>query len=182
MRERCAPTLAPGGVPDVQPLISVIIPARDEAKRIGNDWPAWPVNRTDNLRMVGDDHRLRDCGDCKQLLRRSDCAEGLPIADAAAGWAAKVGPAARWTAPRAGDWAAVSRCRCYSRAELLAALLARAESRLARSAELMPFQQLGSLPERDHAAFLRCCIAYTRLTKFSDPRSPLAFANGNESC
>ena len=35
LRERLAPTLSPGAALATQPLISVLIPARDEAERIG---------------------------------------------------------------------------------------------------------------------------------------------------
>src|SRR5215213_4701232 len=91
LRERLAPTLAPAAAPVDQPLISVLIPARDEAARIGACLAGLADQSYRNFELlVVDDHST----DATAAIVRS-YAERLPALDivpSAAlpdGWAGK---------------------------------------------------------------------------------------------
>ena len=106
LRERCAPTLAPGGVPAVQPLISVLIPARDEAERIGACLDGLAGQSYRNFELwVGDDHSV----DGTAAIVRSYAAQlpalkVLPIAALPAGWAGKCWACWQAAGSARGDW------------------------------------------------------------------------------
>jgi hypothetical protein len=179
--ERLAPTLAPDRTPIAQPLISVLIPARDEAGRIGACLEGLARQSYRNFELlVVDDHSSDDTAAIvRGYAERLPALDAVPSAALPAGWAGKCW--ACWqAADRArGDWLLFLDADVVPRPDLLAALAARAEARSLDLLTLMPFQQLGSLAERlVMPAFFALLYGLYPLDQVSDPRSPIAFANG----
>jgi GT2 family glycosyltransferase len=181
LRERLAPTLAPGSSPVAQPLISVLIPARDEAARIGACLAGLVDQSYRNFELVVvDDHST----DATVAIVRSYVAQ-LPALDVVSSaplpddWAGKCWACWQAAASARGDWLLFLDADVIPRPDLLAALMTRAESRSLDLLTLMPFQQLGSLAERViMPAFFALLYGLYPLDQVSDPRSPIAFANG----
>jgi glycosyltransferase involved in cell wall biosynthesis len=181
LRERLAPTLAPGSAPVAQPLISVLIPARDEAARIGACLAGLANQSYRNFELlVVDDHST----DATAAIVRSYVAQlpALDVVPSAAlpdDWAGKCWACWQAAGSARGDWLLFLDADVIPRPELLAALVTRAESRSLDLLTLMPFQQLGSLAERViMPAFFALLYNLYPLDQVSDPRSPIAFANG----
>jgi chlorobactene glucosyltransferase len=181
LRERLAPTLAAGTALAAQPLISVLIPARDEAARIGTCLAGLADQSYRNFELlVVDDHST----DATATIARSYAARlpALDVVPSAAlpdGWAGKCWACWQAAGRARGDWLLFLDADVAPRPELLAALVARAESRSLDLLTLMPFQQLGSLAERViMPAFFALLYGVYPLDQVSDPRSPIAFANG----
>jgi chlorobactene glucosyltransferase len=181
LRERLAPTLAPGATLVTQPLISVLIPARDEAERIGACLAGLAGQSYRNFELlVVDDHS----SDATAAIVRSYTAQMptldvLPSIALPAGWAGKCWACWQAAGSARGDWLLFLDADVMPRPELLAALVAHAESRSLDLLTLMPFQQLGSLAERViMPAFFALLYDLYPLDQVSDPRSPIAFANG----
>jgi chlorobactene glucosyltransferase len=181
LREYLAPTLAPGTAPIAQPLISVLIPARDEAERIGACLAGLAGQSYRNFELlVVDDHSA----DATVAIVHSYAAQ-LPVLDVLssaalpAGWAGKCWACWQAAGSARGDWLLFLDADVMPRPELLAALVARAESCSLDLLTLMPFQQLGSLAERVvMPAFFALLYGIYPLDQVNDPRSPIAFANG----
>jgi len=181
LRERLAPTLSPGAALATQPLISVLIPARDEAERIGACLIGLAGQSYRNFELlVFDDHST----DATAAIVRSYAAQlpalaVLPRAALPAGWAGKCWACWQAAGSARGDWLLFLDADVVPRPDLLSALVARAEARALDLLTLMPFQQLGSLAERlVMPAFFALLYAIYPLDQVSDPRSPIAFANG----
>jgi glycosyltransferase involved in cell wall biosynthesis len=181
LRERLAPILAPGAALASQPLISVLIPARDEAQRIGACLSGLADQSYRNFELlVIDDHST----DATSAIVRSYAARlpALQVAPSAAlpdGWAGKCWACWQAADRASGDWLLFLDADVVPQPQLLAALVAHAESRSLDLLTLMPFQQLGSLAERVvMPAFFALLYALYPLDRVGDPRSPIAFANG----
>jgi hypothetical protein len=181
LRERLAPILAPGVALAGQPLISVLIPARDEAQRIGTCLAGLADQSYRNFELlVVDDHST----DATSAIVRSYAARlpALQVAPSAAlpdGWAGKCWACWQAAGRASGDWLLFLDADVVPQPQLLAALVAHAESRSLDLLTLMPFQQLGSLAERVvMPAFFALLYALYPLDRVGDPRSPIAFANG----
>ena len=181
LRERSAPTLGVGAAPVAQPLISVLIPARDEAERIGDCLAGLAGQSYRNFELlVVDDHSV----DATAAIVHSYAAQlpgltVLPTAALPSAWAGKCWACWQAAGRARGDWLLFLDADVVPRPELLAALLARAESRGLDLLTLMPFQQLGSLAERViMPAFFALLYGLYPLNQVSDPLSPIAFANG----
>ncbi|HJZ48334.1 MAG TPA: glycosyltransferase [Roseiflexaceae bacterium] len=181
LRERRVPTLAPGGAPQEQPLVSVLIPARDEAARIGPciQGLARQSYRTFEL-IVVDDHSSDDtvASVCSYAARlpRLELVRSAPLP---AGWAGKCWACWQAAGRARGDWLLFLDADVMPEPALLAALLTRAQARSLDLLTLMPLQRFGSLAERMvMPAFLALLYSLYPLAKASDPRSPIAFANG----
>jgi chlorobactene glucosyltransferase len=181
LREHMAPLLRPGTGPAVRPLISVLIPARDEAERIDACLEGLARQSYQNFELVvADDHST----DATAAIVRGYAAwlpslELLPAAPLPAGWAGKCW--ACWQAARGarGEWLLFLDADVIPKPDLLAALIARAEGRSLDLLTLMPLQRLGSLAERVvMPAFFALLYSLYPLAQVSDPRSPIAFANG----
>lgn len=181
LRERAAPLLRPGAAPAGRPLISVLIPARDEAERIGAclEGLARQSYRDFEL-VVVDDHSA----DATAAIVRGyaarlpglDLLPGAPLPD---GWAGKCWACWQAAGRARGEWLLFLDADVMPRPELLAALIARAEERSLDLLTLMPLQRLGSLAERVvMPAFFALLYGLYPLDLVGDPRSPIAFANG----
>jgi chlorobactene glucosyltransferase len=173
--------LAPGAALVAQPLISVLIPARDEAARIGVCLAGLADQSYRNFELlVVDDHST----DATAAIVRSYAAQlpALDVVPSAAlpdGWAGKCWACWQAAGSARGGWLLFLDADVMPQPELLAALVARAEARSLDLLTLMPLQQLGSLAERViMPAFFALLYGLYPFDQVSDPRSPIAFANG----
>jgi chlorobactene glucosyltransferase len=181
LRELLAPTVAPGASPAARSLVSVLIPARDEAGRISAclDGLAHQSYRDFEL-IVADDHSSDGTAAIVQSYRaRLPALEVMTGAALPAGWAGKCWACWQAAERASGDWLLFLDADVMPRPELLAALLARAEKRGLDLLTLMPLLRLGSLAECIvMPAFIALLYSLYPLDRVSDPRSPIAFANG----
>jgi len=181
-RELLMPTLMPGpALPHDGPLISVLIPARDEAARIGPclDGLARQSYRRFEL-IVIDDHSTDGTADLARGYAgqlpalRVTIAAPLPL-----GWAGKCWACWQAAARARGEWLLFLDADVIPQPDLLAAMVARAEDRQLDLLTLMPLLRLGSLAERVVLpAFFALLYSLYPLDRVSDPRSAIAFANG----
>jgi glycosyltransferase involved in cell wall biosynthesis len=181
-RELRAPRIAPrAGAPIGGPLVSALIPARDEAARIGACLDGLARQRYRNFELIVVDDDSTD-GTAEVVRTYADRIPGLRVAPGAAlpdGWAGK--PWACWQAAAHahGEWLLFLDADVAPGPDLLAALVARAESRRLDVLTLMPLLQLGSLAERlALPAFMSLLYGLYPLDRVNDRASPIAFANG----
>jgi chlorobactene glucosyltransferase len=181
-RELLAPRLDPGEAPPPDaPLVSVLIPARDEAARIQACMEG--LTRQSHRRfevIVVDDHSTDGtAGEARAYagqLPALDVVAGAPLP---AGWAGKCWACWQAAGLARGDWLLFLDADVIPRSDLLAALVARAERRQLDLLTLMPLLQLGSLAEgMVLPAFMSLLYALYPLDRVGDSRSPIAFANG----
>lgn len=182
LRELSAPLLAPNpAAPDHGPLVSVLIPARDEAARIGRCLEGLAGQRYRSFEViVVDDHSTDGtAGLARSYAGRLPALTVLPGAPLPEGWAGKCW--ACWQAAQLarGEWLLFLDADVLPRPELLAALVARATAGQRDLLTLMPLLLLGSPAERIVLpAFFALLYGLYPLQLVSDPRSPIAFANG----
>jgi chlorobactene glucosyltransferase len=182
LRELQAPRLAPApDLPHAGPLISVLIPARDEASRIGAclDGLAAQTYRSFELIVVDDHSSDETAAIVRRYADRIPALEVVPGARLPGGWAGK--PWACWqaTSRAQGPWLLFLDADVMPQPALLAALVARAEQYQLDLLTLMPLQRLLSTAERlVMPAFLALLYGLYPLDRVGDPRSPVAFANG----
>ena len=150
-RELLAPRLIQrAGLPSGGPLISVMIPARDEAARIGACLEGLEQQTYRDFELVVVDDGSTD-GTADRVRAYADRIPGLRIIPGAAlpsGWAGK--PWACWqAAARArGEWLLFLDADVVPAPDLLGALLENAEARRLDLLTLMPLMRLGSFAER----------------------------------
>jgi chlorobactene glucosyltransferase len=181
LRERLAPTLAPGVPPVAQPLMSVLIPARDEAERIGACLQGLECQSYRNFELlVVDDHSSDDTAAIvRSYAARLPALELVSSAALPDGWAGKCWACWQAAGRARGDWLLFLDADVMPRPDLLAALVAGAERRALDLLTLMPLQRLGSLAERVvMPAFFALLHSLYPLDQVGDPRSSIAFANG----
>ncbi len=177
---RALPVLAPVREP-VPAAVSVIIPARNEAARIGRllDGLARQTARTFEVIVLDD-----NSDDGTSALVRARAAE-LPSLRVIAGeplppaWAGKCW--ACWQAAQASHkpWLLFLDADTAVAPELIDTLLARAEQCNRDFLTLLPFLELGSVAERVlMPAFVALIHAVFPFDLVNDPGSPLAMANG----
>jgi chlorobactene glucosyltransferase len=181
-RELLAPRLAPrADLPPGGPLVSVLIPARDEAARISACLDGLAQQTYRNFELVVVDDGSTD-GTAEVVHAYAGRIPNLRVVAGAAlpdGWAGK--PWACWQgAGRAsGEWLLFLDADVAPAPALLAALVARAEGHKLDLVTLMPLLQLGSLAERlVLPAFMSLLYGLYPLDQVSDPAAPIAFANG----
>jgi hypothetical protein len=182
LRELRAPRLAAGAaLPGEGPLVSVLIPARDEAARIGACLAGLSRQTYRSFEIVVvDDHSSDGTATlARGYARQLPALKVVPSAPLPAGWAGKCW--ACWQAAESarGEWLLFLDADVMPEPHLLAALVARAARAQLDVLTLMPRQRLGSLAERAVLpAFLALLSSLYPLDQVSDPRSPVAFANG----
>jgi cellulose synthase/poly-beta-1,6-N-acetylglucosamine synthase-like glycosyltransferase len=163
------------------PFVSVLIPARNEAARIGAclDGLARQAYRRFEL-IVLDDGSNDGTAD---IVRAS--AGGIPglqvVAGAALppGWAGKPWACAQAAERAGGEWLLFLDADVVPGPELLGALVAHAEACRLDLLTAMPLLLLGSPAERlVLPAFMSLLYGLYPLDRVGDPASPVAFANG----
>lgn len=181
-RELRAPVLAPSSAdPQAGPRVSVLIPARDEAARIGGALAGLATQTYAGFEVIViDDHSADGTAD----LARGYAGRlpGLRVLAGAAlpgGWAGK--PWACWQAAgqASGEWLLFLDADVLPQPGLIAALVRQAEAQQLDLLTLMPLQLLRTPAERVVLpAFFALLLSLYPLHLVSDPRSPVAFANG----
>lgn len=166
---------------DPAPLVSVLIPARDEAARIGPCLAGLAEQTTCPTELiVVDDHST----DSTRAVVAS-YADRLPMlhiltsAPLPMGWAGKCWACWQAATHAQGDWLLFLDADIIPHPNLLAALLAHAERQKLDLLTLMPLLRLGSPIERMVLpAFMNLLYGLYPLKRVNNPRSPIAFANG----
>lgn len=181
-RERAAPILVKSD-PSLTtgPLISVLIPARNEAQRIGACLDGLVRQQYRSFEViVVDDHS----SDGTARVARSYAA-GLPSLQVVAGaplpqgWAGKCWACWQSSKQARGEWLLFLDADVEPRPGLLGALVVDAARQKAHMVTLMPLLRLGSLAERLLLpAFQTILYGLYPLHAVSNPHSPIAFANG----
>lgn len=182
-RELRAPRLeaAPRDVEAV-PLVSIVVPARNEAARIGPllaglaaqaGAPAFEV-------VVVDDHSTDGTADVVHGWdRHLPSLRVLPSRELPAGWAGKCWACAQGAEAARGEWLLFLDADVAPGRDLLRALAHRAQVARLDVLSVMPRLVLGGLSERlVLPAFMSVLYALYPLHRVSDPRSRRAFANG----
>lgn len=174
------PKLGPGFAHRV-PRVSVLVPARNEAARIGPLLEGLARQRYPALDVVVlDDHSTDGTG----ALARGYAGRvaGLRVLEGAAlpeGWAGKCWACQQAADKSRGDWLLFLDADVAPLPGLVERLVAHAEKRKLDLLSLMPRLVVGSLAERlVLPAFMSLLYALYPLTRVSNPRSRLAFANG----
>jgi chlorobactene glucosyltransferase len=181
-RELLANRLAPEpGLPVAGPLVSVLIPARDEASRIGaclgglasQDYRSYEV-------IVVDDHSSDGTADIARGY--ADALPALSIVTGAplpAGWAGKPWACQQAAGGARGEWLLFLDADVAPKPALLGALVAHAQRHHLDLLTVMPLLRLGSVTEHIVLpAFMALLYGLYPIHEVSDPHSPVAFANG----
>ena len=180
LRAQLAPRLAPNeALPQHGPLISVIVPARNEALRISGCLAGLAAQGYRDFELiVVDDHSTDGTAEVvRRYARQVPVLTVLASAELPTGWAGKCW--ACWQAAQQahGEWLLFLDADVAPQPGLLGALVANAAS--ADATTLMPLQRFGTLAERLLIpAFHTILYGLYPLHQVSDQRSPLAFFNG----
>jgi chlorobactene glucosyltransferase len=181
LRELRAPALGPGVAPRHTPLVSVLIPARDEAARIPAclEGLARQAYRRFEVIVLDDHSSDGTVAVAQSYAARLPALEVVPSAALPAGWAGKCWACWQAAGHARGEWLLFLDADVMPKPDLLASLLARAERHTLDLLTLMPLLRLGSPAERMVIpAFMALLYGLYPLDQVSDPRSPLGFANG----
>lgn len=182
LRELLAPRLGPRDpAPARGPLVSLIIPARNEAARLGPCLEGLAGQTYADLEVIVVDDGSAD-GTAELARGYAGRLPGLRVLAGAPlppGWAGKCWACWQGAAQARGAWLLFLDADVAPRPGLVAALVGRAQARGLDLLTLMPLLRLGSPAELlVLPAFVSILQGLYPLRRVSDPRSPLAFANG----
>jgi chlorobactene glucosyltransferase len=177
-----APRLAPAaGQAPPEALVSVIIPARNEAARIERCLAGLAAQSHRRFEViVVDDQSSDGTGELARSyagrLPGLSTIDGAPLPE---GWGGKCWACWQAFEHAGGDWLLFLDADVAPQPELLAALLAAAERHGRDAISLLPLLETGTFAERlVLPAFFELVGAIYPLDLVNDPRSPLAFAIG----
>ncbi|MBC8160823.1 MAG: glycosyltransferase [Roseiflexaceae bacterium] len=177
-----APLIVPRhGDPITGPLVSVIIPARDEAARIGACLESLTEQRYRSFEvLVVDDHSTDGTGAiARGFAERLPALHVLDGAELPAGWAGKCWACWQAASLSQGEWLLFLDADVVAQPDLIGALVARAGRAQLDAVTLMPLQRFGSLAERLLIpAFQTIMYSVYPLREVSDPQQAAAFFNG----
>lgn len=164
------------------PLVSIIVPARNEERVIERCVRSLLEQRYPSFEVIVLDDRSTDrTGQILAELARSDArlrvVGGTPLP---AGWVGKCWAAQQAAAAARGSWLLFVDADTRHRPLMLASAVAFAEAHRADLLSLGPYQELGSLAERAllPAIFGVILLGGGSLAQVNDPRHPIAKANG----
>lgn len=163
------------------PLISVIVPARNEARNIERCVTALLAQTYQNYEVIVVDDRSTD--DTGQILARLASADprlrlvpGQPLPP---GWAGKPHALAQGVAAARGEWLCFVDADTYARPEALAATYATAQAYQADLFSILTGQKLGTFWEKVVMPVVLSGLAFGfPPERVNDPRRPEAVANG----
>lgn len=178
-RELAAPQVRAVPPDDGQPLVSVLIPARNEAARLGPCLAGLAAQTTSRFEtIVVDDDSSDGTGDLARGF--AGHVAGLQVLDGAplpAGWAGKCWACWQAAGMAGGEWLLFLDADVLPQPALIASLLAYAAD--ADLVTMMPRQHLGTAAERMLLpAFHSILLGVYPLHIVSNQAYPLAFANG----
>lgn len=163
------------------PLISVLIPARDEAARIGGCLDGLASQQYRHFEtIVVDDHSSDGTAALvRSYSERVPHLAILPGAELPEGWAGKCWACQQATGRARGEWLLFLDADVLPEPALLATLAAHIRSAKVDLLSLLPLIQLGSFAERAVLpAFFQLLAQIYPFKLVNNPASPLAFAIG----
>ncbi len=180
-RAHAVPLVLPAPPDPAQPLVDVIIPARNEAQRLPRLLAALAAQTTRRFRVTVVDDSSTDgtAAVAASFAGQLPAFTVLPGAALPPGWAGKCW--ACWQAAQRGDatWLLFLDADTAPAPELIASLVHAAAAGHYDFLSLLALLELGSFWERVlMPAFVGLIGAVFPLDQVNDPRSPLALANG----
>ncbi len=179
---RHATPLDPGATPAATPLVSVIVPARNEERAIGTtlddlgslDWPALEVLPVDDESHDGTWAAMEAAARRRPRVRPL---RGLPLPE---GWVGKQWAMQQGVEAAVGTWLLFSDADMRHRPASLRAAMARAEKVGGGGVTVAPLVETGSIGERllQGAAFICIGSFYAPSFLVRNPRVPVAIAAG----
>lgn len=178
LQAQLAPRLGPA-VPTVGPLVSVIIPARNEAARIGTCLAGLAAQQYCHFELIVIDDHSTDATTALVSSYRDRLPQLhlLTSASLPDGWAGKCWACWQAAQQAQGEWLLFLDADVVPQPDLLGALIANAAQ--ADATTLLPLQRFGSLIERlVIPAFHTILYGVYPLDQVSNQRTAIAFFNG----
>jgi chlorobactene glucosyltransferase len=171
----------PAQPPENASLVSVIIPARNEARNIGHSVKALLDQTYPEIELIVVDDRSTDGTSeiLADLQTRNSKLTIVPGGDLPSGWAGKPHALVQGVAIARGDWLCFVDADTFAAPELIASAYNAAQEQQADLITLLSEQELGSFWEK-----VLLPLVFTGLSfgfppqKVNDPDSPDAIANG----
>lgn len=184
MQIKVSPSLRPPT--NLQPLISVIVPARNEARNISRclqallaqDYPIYEIIVIDDRSTDATPHILADFANCAQKNKKIPL-KVLHGQELTPGWAGK--PHALFQAAEAaqGEWLCFIDADTFAEPYLLTSTLASALEHQADLFTILTAQELGSFWEKTLLPLVFTALSFGfPADRVNDPNKPDAIANG----
>jgi chlorobactene glucosyltransferase len=180
-----APDERPGGSPETWPLVSVVVPARNEARNIKRCVQSLLVQNYPRLEVIVVDDRSTDATPeiLAELVERA-AAGSVPLrvlvgAELPPGWAGKPHALVQGVAAASGDWLCFMDADTFAGPDLLTSTLAAAQRQQADLFTILTEQELGSFWERVVLPLVFTALSFGfPAQQVNDPKRPEAIANG----